>query len=84
MQMKAPNQQQSLIENQRFDMQQMPQGNVNIPSQITRQAKEIDILLKLLPYFEVPMNVKSSEGQESKTLRKLLGIAKSEADMIQR
>ena len=47
-------------------------------------TKEIDILLKLLPYFEVPMNLKQIESIESRDLRKLLGIAKSEADMIQR
>jgi len=48
------------------------------------QAREIDILMRLLPFFEVPMNLKSAEGPESRELRKLLGIAKSEADMIQR
>lgn len=51
---------------------------------ISNHAKEIDILLRLLPYFEVQMNMKQSEGAESRDLRKLLGIAKSEADMIQR
>lgn len=40
--------------------------------------------MRLLPFFEVPMNLKSAEGPESRELRKLLGIAKSEADMIQR
>ena len=46
------------------------------------QTREIDILLKLLPYFEVPMNMKQADGPEARQLRKLLGIAKSEADMI--
>lgn len=49
-----------------------------------KHLKEVDILLRLLPYFEVAMNTKSSESTESRELRKLLGIAKSEADMIQR
>ena len=45
---------------------------------------EIDILLKLLPYFEVPLNEKRAETSESKDLRRLLGIAATEADMLQR
>ena len=48
------------------------------------QTREIDILLRLLPYFEVPMNAKQAEDGESRELRKLLGIAKSEADMMYR
>ena len=45
---------------------------------------EIDILLKLLPYFDVALNEKRSETTESKDLRRLLGIAATEADMLQR
>ena len=45
---------------------------------------EIDILLKLLPYFDVALNEKKSETTESKDLRRLLGIAATEADMLQR
>jgi len=39
-------------------------------------------LIKLIPYFEVPLNAKGKEIPASKVVRKLVGIAKSEADMI--
>ena len=45
---------------------------------------EVDILLKLLPYFDVPLNEKTKDSPEAKQLRRLLGIAKTEADMLQR
>ena len=49
-----------------------------------QQVYEVDILLKLLPYFDVPLNEKAKEMEEAKSLRKLLGLAKTEADMLAR
>jgi len=44
--------------------------------------QEIDILLKLLPYFDVSLVEKSKASPDSKELRRLLGITISEAEMI--
>jgi hypothetical protein len=44
--------------------------------------QEIDILLKLLPYFDVSLIEKSKVNPDAKELRRLLGITISEADMI--
>lgn len=44
--------------------------------------QEIDILLKLLPFFDVDLTVKSSDYPPAKQVRRLLGLAKSEADML--
>ena len=41
---------------------------------------EVDILLKLLPFFDVPLQEKADP--QSKKLRMLLGISKPDADMI--
>lgn len=45
---------------------------------------EIDILLKLLPFFDIPLNEKGKESPEAKNLRRLIGLAKTEADMLQK
>lgn len=45
---------------------------------------EVEILIKLLPYFDVPLAESKKIRKESNELRKLLGLAKSEAEMIQR
>lgn len=41
-------------------------------------------MIKLIPYFDVPVNLAGKVTPESKEIRRQLGIAKSEADMIQR
>ena len=45
-------------------------------------TREIDILVKLMPFFFVTLNLKSKESSDSKQLRKYLGISRTEADMI--
>ena len=54
---------------------------VNVKT-MDRTPLEVEILLKLLPYFDVAINQKGKEAPDSKQLRLLLGIAKPEADMI--
>lgn len=42
----------------------------------------MDILIKLIPYFEIPLSKSSKIVPEASKLRKLLNLAKSEADML--
>lgn len=39
-------------------------------------------MIKLIPYFDIPMSKSSKVTPEATELRKLLNIAKSEAEMI--
>jgi hypothetical protein len=48
----------------------------------TKEYQEVDILIKLIPYFDIPMSKSSKVTSEATELRKLLNIAKSEAEMI--
>ena len=77
--------QKNLIKEQAPKDQHFQQANLSgaVMPQFA-QTREIDILLKLLPYFEVKMNLKQADGPDARQLRKYLGIAKSEADMIER
>lgn len=50
----------------------------------SKDYHEVEILIKLLPYFDVPLAQSGKVQKEANELRKLLGIAKSEAEMIQR
>lgn len=45
-------------------------------------AQEVEVLIKLIPYFDVPLNSSGKVMPESKQVRRQLGIAKSEADML--
>lgn len=47
-------------------------------------VQEISILLKLLPYFDVPFNSKTKEDPEAAVLRKMLGVSKVETDMMEK
>ena len=49
---------------------------------VTKDIHEVDILIKLLPYLEVPLHISSKVNKDSNILRKLLNIAKCEAEMI--
>lgn len=49
---------------------------------LTTSVTEINLLLKLLPFFDIDLTTKSSDLPEAKQARRLLGIAKSEADMM--
>jgi hypothetical protein len=44
----------------------------------------VNILIKLIPFFDIPMSKSSKIVAEAKDFRKLLNIAKSEAEMIYR
>jgi hypothetical protein len=50
----------------------------------TKDYQEVNILIKLIPFFDIPMAKSSKIIPEATELRKLLNIAKSEADMIYR
>lgn len=45
-------------------------------------TREIDILVKLMPFFFVTLNLKSKESADAKQLRKYIGISRTEADML--
>jgi hypothetical protein len=47
-----------------------------------KNYQEIDILIKLIPFFDIPMAKSSKVVPEASQLRKLLNIAKSEAEML--
>ena len=74
-------------QNQQLELGEKSPSKHNDPGKsvaLLSQTKEINILLRLLPYFEVPLNLKNADGPDSKNLRKLLGIGKPEADMLHR
>ena len=41
-------------------------------------------MIKLIPFFDIPMSKSSKEIKEATLLRKLMNLAKSEAEMILR
>ncbi len=45
-------------------------------------TQEIDVLVRLMPLFNVTLNLKSNESADAKQLRKYLGISRTEADLI--
>ena len=45
-------------------------------------SKEVDTLLKLLPYFDLDMTLKKSE--KANDMRQLLGVSISETQMIEK
>lgn len=45
--------------------------------------QDVDILMKLIPYFDIPLASSKKTKPEANTLRKLLSLAKAEAQMIQ-
>jgi hypothetical protein len=47
-----------------------------------KSFSEVNILLKLLPFFDVVLTDPGKSNPEAKDLRRLMGISKSEADMI--
>ena len=52
-----------MSEAQQAEMNSIPNVERNsLVAQFANQTKEIDILLKLLPFFEVPMNLKQVES----------------------
>ena len=50
----------------------------------TKEYQEVNILIKLIPFFDIPMSKSSKIVPEATVLRKLMNIAKSEAEMIMR
>ena len=44
----------------------------------------MDILIKLIPFFDIPLSKSSKIVPEATTLRKMINLAKSEAEMILR
>jgi hypothetical protein len=45
-------------------------------------TREIDILVKLMPFFFVTLNLKSKESSDAKQLGKYIGISRTEAEML--
>ncbi len=59
-------------------------SNLVISSQKTKSYQDVEILMKLIPYFDIPLALSKRIKPEANSLRKLLSLAKSEAEMIQR
>ena len=49
-----------------------------------KDYQEVDILIKLIPYFDIPLSKSSKIVPEATNLRKMINLAKSEAEMILR
>jgi len=55
----------------------------NSPKKTKKQEsklfQDVDILMKLIPYFDIPLTQSKKIKPEANTLRKLLSLAKAEA-----
>ncbi len=49
-----------------------------------KDYQEVEILIKLIPFFDIPMTKSSKVIPKATELRKMVNIAKSEADMLMR
>jgi len=49
-----------------------------------KEYQEVDILVKLIPFFDISMSKSSKVLPEATLLRKMMNLAKSEAEMILR
>jgi len=53
-----------------------------LPEKYKEQPKDIDALVKLLPYYDVDFTSPAKENQTSRTVRQLLQISRSDAEMF--
>lgn len=53
-----------------------------LPEKYKEQPKDIDALVKLLPYYDVDFTLPAKENQTSRTVRQLLQISRSDAEMF--
>ena len=53
-----------------------------LPEKYQPQQQDVDVLVKLLPYYEVELHLKASENPKARYVRQLLQITRSDAEMF--
>jgi hypothetical protein len=48
------------------------------------ESRDVDVLVKLLPFYELDLTLKKNEADDVQYLRRLLSITRSDAEMMKK